>query len=1695
MAKRVEIPRAEDSASVGRRSVPLQPLASTQPHPRGGGGNLMNNSGPANDNGGFEYPPRPDPQAERNRIRDVGEGNLRNGFAPSQAQLHNYAAATTATAAASMPADLAALQETARAERHRHQLLMHHINFLNQQQQHQLGNPGIPTGAHYLPPPPPGHLRMQGNAVPKMAVAVPIHFAGRSEQDKQYFIHQIAMSLSEQRVELPHPSPQQQNPVSLPPHPSPLQKNEVSLAQQPSQQHETLMVNSGDFHARNNMYVGAPLFIHGFAPNSEMGLPLPPPQPPMPQNPTFRIDNRIDQQPTRTLHVPHDHSGAIGHLGIDGGQLKLPHAPKQPIPQNASVRLSQLVGGGVLGRHRLSSSSSALTDDILGDNATISDGASDFSRRNALPNYPLVQPMKKCPHPIPGTRKDGTMGTHKTAGNSIHSKPKLKAKKRVKGKLKREVRRPVTEKKDGFAKHSEVRRHIAEEKVGFAHPFKQSRPIAEGKVGFSHRAVEANERRLYPIVHSPPTEGMYKSEKRPELGKQSVESEEETFARSLLKREDLAKIIRPPTEVKPEPEKQPKPKVKPESEKQPKLSKKRVVESEEETFPRSLLKREDLAKTIRPPTEVKPESEKQPKLSKKRAVESEEEATPPSLSEREDKMNSEGVGAAEGGIEYKKQPKLGKKRSVGRPPKGHTSTCRSPSKKAAAPMDQPVVFHCTKCNRDFSYGCAQTAPACFGNHVKACGVEKCAKEAKTQPSLIIKETRLRARRKKENIYVEKASSISSSEKLVKPKKPTPKQKNAKKRQLNGEKRKTFTPSETDVVSQVTAKGKRKACSAKTAISHPDCEMSSKGEQTPVKKKAGRPRKRKKEKREEPSPSATNEIDGTMCPVIVEESVADSKLCKVEYSSQTIQAQSSYPYAPMGQLWLDESLRCSKYRRKNPNLDGGGTLIGRRWVWDEGYFVDDHLDPQTRRRNQKIEFSLIKGGCSCRSNHSSTLVNTKKIDTNKKPDNGRARRSGRAGASYSSTVAEQLANGQLDPHTLVSCEEYEMGPELRFVKNIQTESVQPFLVRVNPDANFLADLHAHLCNSEIIGLLGGYYSNEEKCIYIQAAFPCRSTDRADSGHTDVEMDPVGQIYATEAIANHGMSVVGWYHSHPDFQPNPSITDIDNQASYQQLFRGDNVAKKDSVESNNHAESAIPFVGLIVGTYDGKNPTSQSVMRWFHVRPKDTAESQSVNFPMNLKTTNRHFRKMTFDKCTADNIRPSMTQRGTDIRRLLESRHLSCPISGVHDSETKNSINVSATRQNKQMTNASEQSVTTEVGVLKSDEVEGDGVTHNKDRTDERGAKDGCRLPMVETGKSPLLLSESLFDQTVESKQMWRFQSARPLYFTEYEQSILEMKHETVSDDIFAGIIWLAIEREQQMLPKSDAKEYSMISPAIPASSRSILELLLRQSSTSSSALHMKLYGIIHCLEVTGSTTVNERLDDNDAAIFHNVDVVLGHYAPKSNRINPFTSWNGASDKGKISMDCNGPSPDPWVVFYLTNIRKMKLEQTDEGQVYRGGIKMKRGHKIASCLLRWARNMQLGSVKNESDNRADFPFNNSHCNGLHFDHEQKLLEESKAARAISPQHNQYIYFVSEVMRLMAARWREHGARASSVREGSPKRRGRPLKSVSSSGSNLAVDDDGSTTCPKCSRINAATKARCFTCRSWKGGKRKKRFTWGN
>jgi proteasome lid subunit RPN8/RPN11 len=144
----------------------------------------------------------------------------------------------------------------------------------------------------------------------------------------------------------------------------------------------------------------------------------------------------------------------------------------------------------------------------------------------------------------------------------------------------------------------------------------------------------------------------------------------------------------------------------------------------------------------------------------------------------------------------------------------------------------------------------------------------------------------------------------------------------------------------------------------------------------------------------------------------------------------------------------------------------------------------------------------------------------------------------------------LSKADIDPHLLVTPQisDESMKNTGLYIKK------QAFKIRVHPQVSMLCDVHSHLCEAEVIGLLAGKWDANGNCLYVQAAFPCTSTSResdGDDGSTDVELDPEAEIKVREIIHSLGMQVVGWYHSHPKFRPDPSVTDIFNQQQYQVL----------------------------------------------------------------------------------------------------------------------------------------------------------------------------------------------------------------------------------------------------------------------------------------------------------------------------------------------------------------------------------------------------------------------------------------------------------------------------------------------------------------------------------------------------------------
>ena len=73
-----------------------------------------------------------------------------------------------------------------------------------------------------------------------------------------------------------------------------------------------------------------------------------------------------------------------------------------------------------------------------------------------------------------------------------------------------------------------------------------------------------------------------------------------------------------------------------------------------------------------------------------------------------------------------------------------------------------------------------------------------------------------------------------------------------------------------------------------------------------------------------------------------------------------------------------------------------------------------------------------------------------------------------------------------------------------------------------------------------------------------------------------MDPHSEMEAREVFCSLGYYVVGWYHSHPTFLPDPSIRDIETQLAYQVLI----INKKNLFKNT---KGVCPFVGVIVNPY--------------------------------------------------------------------------------------------------------------------------------------------------------------------------------------------------------------------------------------------------------------------------------------------------------------------------------------------------------------------------------------------------------------------------------------------------------------------------------------------------------------------------------
>ncbi|XP_068776067.1 MPN domain-containing protein isoform X1 [Struthio camelus] len=181
--------------------------------------------------------------------------------------------------------------------------------------------------------------------------------------------------------------------------------------------------------------------------------------------------------------------------------------------------------------------------------------------------------------------------------------------------------------------------------------------------------------------------------------------------------------------------------------------------------------------------------------------------------------------------------------------------------------------------------------------------------------------------------------------------------------------------------------------------------------------------------------------------------------------------------------------------------------------------------------------------------------------------------------------------------------------------------QPFNVAISSNVLLLLDFHSHLTRSEVVGYLGGRWDTNTQRKYhrgrspsrhgqshlpraslavltVLRAFPCRTR------LGDAESAAAVEEEICQSLFLRGLSLVGWYHSHPFGPALPSLHDIDAQMDYQLKLQG----------SGNGFQ---PCLALICGPYYHGNPGVESRIAPFWVMPPPEQRPNDYGIPMDVE----------------------------------------------------------------------------------------------------------------------------------------------------------------------------------------------------------------------------------------------------------------------------------------------------------------------------------------------------------------------------------------------------------------------------------------------------------------------------------------------
>lgn len=147
-----------------------------------------------------------------------------------------------------------------------------------------------------------------------------------------------------------------------------------------------------------------------------------------------------------------------------------------------------------------------------------------------------------------------------------------------------------------------------------------------------------------------------------------------------------------------------------------------------------------------------------------------------------------------------------------------------------------------------------------------------------------------------------------------------------------------------------------------------------------------------------------------------------------------------------------------------------------------------------------------------------------------------------------------------------------------------------------------DLHAHTSLTEVMGLVGGIWNEQSKQLIITRYEPCRNV-APSSTHCD--MCPISQAKAANSLHEENLQILGWFHSHPTFAPEPSQQDLDTQLSVQQWI------------GNNK-----PCIGIILSPFSLHGALIASPYRCMIVDRKENFDDKFVPYKLKVEIISRN-----------------------------------------------------------------------------------------------------------------------------------------------------------------------------------------------------------------------------------------------------------------------------------------------------------------------------------------------------------------------------------------------------------------------------------------------------------------------------------------